>query len=545
MPDVKVLAMLAALLLGGVARAELRPLVRSMSAVPGAPILVPVRVDGAMREPKVALRRRGERGEIREAREARLAWPVSVVSAASVGRWATSTTPIRLEEVRPVGATDAYLVVPMPDALAEGSALLVDGRDVRLDVRAAADDGLLERLAPRASRLAPTGPRDAMLGLPDPDAPFERFRFPIGVAFHGWDAPPAFAAGSLDDVAAEATTALWLAALARVATVSEGVAAEMAEMLVATCADATSPAPIAAWIATPQEVSALLGLALDPSRDDASVVDAVASWLRVRSPLLAWIDDESPDAIVLALANPSSSEEVVRLQWILGDDPPLAAVVPPAEVQRVRLERPRPASIDGVAIRDDRIDRLRVENREKARTLDVAPASLAAGVAGPSFALLAPPLDLVSVATAVRRTGAPVPMTVASIRPRLDRWEIFVEARTGASGSDAAALDAVQVVGPRGELIEIAADGSVDDPAGALGEGTPPSFARFADRYRTSFTVPPSWIDRSDGKALVELGFRRRVGPTASFDAPAAVTPWRRLPRTILIDLLGREPAPP
>ena len=256
------------------------------------------------------------------------------------------------------------------------------------------------------------------------------------------------------------------------------------------------------------------------------------------------IDDESRGEVVLAMANPTSVEEIVRIQWLAGDEPPLAALVPPTEVVRVRFPRPRCAEIDGVPIPVAGLDMLRVENRGQVRRITTSPEVIGASVGGNSFVAFTPPLDLVTVATGARSAATPIPRTLAALRPRLEGWEIFVEARGFAQSStlpDPRAIrDAIEIVGPAGASITVRSDGSVDDPTDALEGLGGVRFRTFSDRYRIGFTVPPAWIDRSGGRTIVTLGFRRRLDGVF-FDAPLAVVPWREVPRTIDIDILSRE----
>lgn len=545
---------IAALLAGVFARAaqaSLELLVERPLAVRGAPILVPVRIKGAA-PATVAARAIAEDGAV-HGLEGQILWPRRP-DAGEVDplRWARASNDLRVSRERPEGANDAYLALEAP----VGSQRIVrfELGSMRISPRwlDAADAGdaasgqgspdnrLLARLARRASAMTPVGAPDALLSLPDPAAPFERFRWEIGCALRGWEAPPEFEAGSPDDLAARATTALWLAALARLAAASEGVAVECAEMLVATCRDDTAPAPIAAWIADPSALSSMLALAVDPARTGDTLAEAMLSWLRVRSPIQLWVEDETRDEVVLALANPTSSEEVVRLSWLESvwldvDDPPLAALAMPGEVTRVRVPRPRRSEIDGApSPQDDGRATLRIDHRGEVRTLAVTPPVVRSGVAGVVLARLALPLDLVAVSLGTDAAAPPELATVASLRPRLEAWEVFAEVRTPRAPG---AADAIAFTGTGGATVTVRGDGSVDDPAGLVAEGTL-AFRAYADRFRVGFMLPAAWIERVAGDAVVSLGLRR-TGAAGVADAPFASVPWRTRPRLLGIDLLG------
>jgi len=523
------------------AEASLQVLVERPFAVRGAPVLVPVRLEGAAPS-AVALRAIAADGSAREI-EGQVLWPRRPGAGEfEPRRWARASNDLRLSRERPEGATDAYLALDPPAGTPRVERFEL-GR-TRIAPRwvepADAHDALLTRLARRASRVVPAGAPDPLLSLPDPAAPFERFRWEIGCALRGWDRPPAFETGSPDDLGARATTALWLAALDRLAASSEGVAVECAERLVATCRDDTAPAPIAAWIADPSLVSSMLALALDQSRSGEALADAMLSWLRVRSSISLWIEDETRDEVVLALANPTTSEEVVRLSWVEGlwldvDDPPLAALVPAGEVARARIPRPRRVSADGTrAAHDDAGATLRVEHGGEVRTLAVTPPVVRAGVAGVVVGRFLAPLDLVAISAGDGDAGAVLSAGAVSLRPRLDAWEVFAEVRTGAAPT---AADAVLFAGAAGSSLTVRGDGSVEDAHGLLADAAL-EFRAYGDRFRVAFALPPAWIERVDGEAVVALGLRRS-GAGGWVDAPFATVPWRARPRTIGIDLLG------
>lgn len=542
-------AAVAVCLLDCRASADIRVLVERPAAVEGAPLLVPVRVTGAERG-AVQLRATAFGGAT-IACEGRLLWPVRPDSARADGaRWATASNELRLVAERPANQADAYLAIDLPPAARGATSIaLPNGRIAPRWLPTPSDD-LLDRLARRVSAIVPEGAPDARLTLPDPDAPFERFRFALGCALRNWPAPPAFEQDSPDGIAARATTAMWLAALERLAAVSEGTAAEFAEALVATCREEGAPAPIAAWIADPVELATLLSLAIDPSKDGAVLVDSIVSWFRVRSPLILWIEEETRDSVVLAIANPTTSEEVVRISWLESvwldaNDPPLAALVPPAESLRVRIPRPSrpeadpnappPAETEGGLARRVEAPSLRIEHRGQARIVAVSPEVLPVGTTGPSLASFREPLTLVSAVT-----GAPMPApdrlrVFVSLRPRLDGWEVFAEVRCP-DGPTAA--DALAIVGAGATMVRVRGDGTIEDPNGVLA-GAAVEWKAYKDRFRLAFPLPPAWIDRVAGRADVALGFRRSDAQ-GSVDAPFASVPWRETPRTVSFDLLAR-----
>ena len=532
--------------------ADFRILTSRPPAVRGEPMLLPVRFDGSAptsldvvlespADERIAAQITRLRGEV--------LWPVRIRSV-STSRWAQSASPLVIETKRPEGASDAYVAIVLPDAIPDRTTMSVGGQLLEPVWHERAPQDLLTRIAARASMLYPQAPPDPLLSRPDPALPFERFRWVIGEALRGWSPVPALEQSfdAPNALAARASNALWLAGLARIAATSEGTAAEVAELLVATVTEPAAPAPIAAWIADPAELSALLALALDRERNEQAMVEAIVTWLRVRSPLLVWIEEEARENLVLVVANPASSDEVLRVEWVsdtsLGDhDPPVATIVPPTETLRMRIPRPRGAEIDGIAIPSGSIDVLRVENRDQVRLLSIAPATLATRPMGLTIGQFVAPLNLPAVAVGARTSTTLALGATASLRPRLAGWEVLIECR-GTTDPSTASADRVEIAGRGGAVISVARDGSIIDGAGALIDTAGAAVRVFNDRWRVALPVPPSWIDRSGPQTLVTLGFRRVVGAPgdlSTFDAPFASTPWTTIPRTISVDIHASE----
>ncbi|MFM7134270.1 MAG: hypothetical protein ACKO0W_08140 [Planctomycetota bacterium] len=432
------------------------------AAIEGAPLVLPVRFGEPPPEGRevapVRVEFRDRAGKSLARVDATVAWPV-LPSEGEVepNRWATASNALRLVARRPAKATDAYLLLEPPPGTPADATLLVAGQRVEPAFYPAADPAALARIAERASTIAARMPREPRLSLPDPKAPFERFRFAIGGLVRGWPDPEPLAPASPDDLAARATTALWLAALARIAGASEATAAELAEALVATADDGDARLQVAAWIADPAEISSILALALDRSRAPAAVADALATFLRQRSPIVVWVDDDGLNWVGVAIANPLPEEAIVRLRWLGGDDPPIATIVPAASIIRARVARRVPAPSDDAPVPRAPAETLVVEHRDQSRRVVGPPSVLGAGVSGPAFGTFLRPLDLVGIATGGAQSAPPQYQTRASLRPRLDGWEVFVEA-SFPRDADLAARGRVTVVGPGGEAVTIAID---------------------------------------------------------------------------------------
>ncbi len=213
------------------ARADFTVLVKRPAAVRGAPLLLPVRMEDSRTTSAEVVLESASGAKLGVA-HSQLLWPVHVTSV-TTGRWAAAANSIEIQAQRPPNASDAYLVIELPSDIASDARLVVMSAGQRTEVhpywhdRAAAE--LLPRLARRAAALVGQGAPDELLSRPDPQMPLERFRYAIGCALRSWEEPPAFDRGSPADLASRAVTELWLAALARIASKSDGVAAEVAE----------------------------------------------------------------------------------------------------------------------------------------------------------------------------------------------------------------------------------------------------------------------------------------------------------------------------
>ena len=526
---------LAVLSAAGSAFAQIVPVAREAVAVRGEPLLVEVRVGPDARVLPIEL---ASRGGAKSLLPGRLLWPfVPEPADGSLARWATATNPLRIADERPPAADSAYLAIDLPADAPDDAVLAIGTSSVALSVFDAARPELLAQLALRASMIAPQGARDPMLSLPDPAAPFERFRFAIGTALRGWPEPPAFPDGSGDATAARASTALWLAALSRAAAGGTGPVVELAELLVATCGDTTAPAPVAAWISSPEELRSLLKLMFAREFTSARVSSSVNEFLRVRSPLLWWIEDSDRTSVTVAFANPTTREQLAKYQWIAGSESdvlPLALDVPAAEVRRTRITRPTTARTILAGDRPAQVELLHVASSGVSANLVVPPAVLPTDARGLELSECYAPLNLLSVATAARVQPLALRGTRMSVRERLAGWEIFVD--FPADGADASTLRAR---GAGGGEVEIRADGT-HSADGCTVAGDAVEFAADRGRARASFVVPPEWIRRDDLSTLAELGFRRTFAGGFA-DAPFPCVPWRSSPRTGSIDLSPKQ----
>lgn len=520
---------------GRVCAGDVVPLAREAVAVRSEPLMVEVRVT-AMESPAPVVLVADER---RQELASRLLWPyLPLPVGKSLLRWASASSPLRFSDTRPAGSALAWLSVAIPADAPDGAVLEIAGSRVQLAIFDPGPEDLFERIARRASMLVPQGAPDPMLTLPDPGAPLERFRYAIGSPMRGWPQPEPFAQSSADRLAERAHTALWCAALWRTMQASPGTATELAELLVASCADATAPAPIAAWIASPDELRSILRLAFSRDFEGERLAASVNEFLRVRSGVLWWIEDSDAASITIAIANPTTRDAVAKTQWLAGSDEdtlPAAIAAPAVSVVRQRIMRP---TIERNPLSPEQpvaLEQLRLACGASTEVVAAPRARVSIDAGGLEIADTFAPLHLVAVSPG-RRGAVASGSTRISVRERLAGWEIFAEARVSTPGG---AVDgAFLTVGPGEGLVRVDASAattgeSVDLPPDAI------AFARYGDRFRTSVVLPAEWIRRDEGATVAEVGFRRELEGGFA-DAPFACVPWRARPRTILLDLSTR-----
>ncbi len=525
---------------------QVRPTGGRPIAIPNGVMLVPIASDTPPSTSTTAFVRTkanatdspGARREVL----AQLAWVGSEPRDSEVGatrRWAAASYPFAVNATKPTdpqsGAAPCVFVT-IPADVALGSTIELHGQSIAVEWFASADENLLVRLRERISKLGLDGAVDAGIARPDPNAPFERFRWKLGVALRGWEEPP-----PLDGVARLAALqceSLWLAALARIEKISPGTACEVAEQLIATVVDLEHGRQVAAWISDPAELNALLAMMLDTSKSDAEAVESVLTWNRVRAPVLIWTEREDDATITLAFANPTAAELLLPMHWLGAPEPSTAAMLPPGTLERIHVALPEgeeasraalvPSSEIGSAILE-----IRCQGEEKRLPFRVR--STSARVPGVALRPFLAPLDLKSVATGSRTAASTELQTEAHLRERLTGWELLLICRDEI-GSDPA-LDRIIVnTGDSGSMT-IFATGKVEcagTTAFASTNGV--EVERFVGEWRASLQLPAEWIADTGTQRNLRIGIRRAVGERWA-DAPTASAPWTELPITVLIGL--------
>lgn len=480
--------------------------------------------------------------------DGRVGWLVEL-GPALVRRWTDAANPLRVVEV--AEGVDPRTVL---DPAAEPPRERIVGAVLLAEIPAIAGDPTVtvagRSIRPRwfdpAPPLPPFGP--ARTGFaddrPDPDAPSEWFRHAIRSDLSGEPppAPPGDAAGVLF---ARHVADLWRGGLVRVERHGPAFAHEVRARLVAVATEilpetrAMPPedaAPIAAWLAAPEELSPLLAILHDAERSDAAVATATGAWLDVNAPLAAWLEGDSGGTVRVAFLNGGGLDRTLVCSWIGAEELPVAAHIPAHSLRTVTFDRPavptrrvRPGS-DGA---EPLVLWLRGDGFEKRLTVPFAatparPPTLNLG----SFAA---PFTLAEAKRGTAASVSPRFATSATVRRRGTTWEALVECRR-----DGRVPDDDRVVLAWGDRrIEVRPDGA----ARHSGQGILPevSVAAGPDLWRVRFAFPAGWIpEAAPAGVIVPIGLARVAGEARRF----AIVPrpaFRGDSAPVEIDLAGWE----
>src|SRR5690606_3828299 len=134
---------------------------------------------------------------------------------------------------------------------------------------------------------------------PDPDSPFEYWRWVLLADRLGMSPPPP-AGSAIEQMVAEHFASLWRIGIGRLQWQSRRIAEQCREMLTRTCVDRRQP--FAAWITDTAELNTLLGRLLDFSIDDTVMLTEVVTWLDSQQSIMLWPEAAYPDHVRIAVA---------------------------------------------------------------------------------------------------------------------------------------------------------------------------------------------------------------------------------------------------
>lgn len=377
---------------------------------------------------------------------------------------------------------------------------------------------------------------------PDPVAPAEFWRWSLLAERQGARIgdPRGDAA---DRLLARYLEGLWLGGLERVRAVSPGIHAELVELLTGTAEDQDNRRTVAAWIARPAELQALLAILVDGDRAAPDAAQAALTWARERWTCTPWVEQDVGDRVLLAIANPTSGERIIRVAWRNGgaDAVPTAIAARPRRVTRAWIDRRPIAPSAGAPVAErTRAEAIDAVDAGIPRRIDVGAREYPVQPPALPFGLFVPPLALAEAQAGSIESPDPAWRTTMSLRKRGDRWEVLVEAfRPAGAGSPGDDRVSVRIGDPASPTHEfsVSADGSLEMHAGA-DEGVSAGFMAWEDRWRARVELPEAWLpSATPGARPLLLSAERTPGSvrgrqTAGIGRP----PW--LPAApVLVDL--------
>lgn len=435
-------------------------------------------------------------------------------------RWTSPQTPVSIVPAieGPAANGTALAVIRVPEA-GDGPIDLLGSTwtPARLDAGSPVAASL-----PEATSLGPDAD-------PPLDDPMEWFRWAVRADLEEARPPSPVGLSPIARRVAIAVAAEWRAGLERVRSASPGAASELASRLVATVVDETRPLGerlVAAWPTEPRSLASLRGILLDPDRTPIEAARAGLAWLDARPPFLAWVLEPGGDRVVLELANPTDGELVVVTAWTdAGQEQ--AIVLPARSLTRHEVERPRfqsgpmPATEELVLACEGHARRLLLGSR----AIPVRPP-------GGSFGTLGFGRSLAAMASEFVEAPPAEAATIAVLRRRDARWEVFVESRSAGMPADD---DRITLqFGPSGRVVavlEVRADGGRRVTRGRDDGSLEVRTHRVDGRWRAVVVVPERWLVDAIGGSrggVVLIGLRRTgPGDLVTFAGPPPPA-WRR-----------------
>ncbi|MFO0961788.1 MAG: hypothetical protein U0625_02655 [Phycisphaerales bacterium] len=337
---------------------------------------------------------------------------------------------------------------------------------------------------------------------------------------------------------------LWQGGLERVRRTSRGVHDELLDALTATAADSTCERPIAAWIARPSDLRALLSILIDPERSDEDAAQASLTWLRAHWMLTLWIEADCGDRVRIAVCNPTAGERIARFSWS-GAAPGSLAVaipVPPRSVERAWIDRVElQANSATGSVERQQPEVLEVADGALRTRVPVGAREYPVRPPGLSFSTFLPVLSLADAQSGTIVPPDPTRRTTASLRRRQGRWELFLECLRPESAPDPESDEVVVRIGAPDapvRTVRVRASGSLLVEGGAE-DGAGAGFMTWSDRWRARLEIPEAWLPSAAGAAqpLMLSVERRPGGPQPRQTAGLALPPWRATPPALLVDL--------
>ena len=529
------LVSLLALACAAMAIAGVRPRVESVPCTPGGVAAVPIeRTPGTPWPARVPVRIGGLQS---------LATVIWIGAAADDGGRSWARSPERIDAMlvaemppmpEPETVGEVFAVFDLP-AAGEGS-IEIDGTAVA--VRWLPAPQRVRADAPVLS--VPAVPSD---DRPDPGTPMEYWRWSLVAQRQGARIgdPRGDAA---DRLWARYLESIWAGSLERVRLTSQGIHAELCELLTGTSEDLDAGRTVASWIARPAELRALLSIIADMDRADMDAAQAALSWMRGRWTCTLWVEEDAGDRVRVAVANPTGGERVLRVNWVVtaGTSQPSALVAVPRRITRAWIERPAiQPSADAFANERTRSEVIEFTDGDARTRVAIGAREYPVNPPGLYFGSFVPPLSLADAQSASIAPPESAWRTSASLRRRGGHWELFIEAFRPAEAAEPQSDEVFLRIGDPLDpthVLRVAADGTLEMRSGP-DDGVAAGFMAWSDRWRARIELPEPWLPPAGPSSRpFLLSLERNPGPpharqTAGLARPA----WLKASAPVLVDL--------
>ena len=394
---------------------------------------------------------------------------------------------------------------------------------------------------------------------PDPESPFEYWRWMLLADRLSQPPPLLFGFDEVERLVAEHYADLWRIGLGRLASRNREVADQCRDLLTRTSRDGRQR--FAAWVADPTQGGELLGALLSFNRPDQDVLADAIAWAMSRDEILVWAETGYGDQVRVALTNPASSPIIAKFTWLGGDNIPIAVRLEPETLTRINIDRPplpgpsaiglpRPEELPTQTLRIEAVGREHLLTFGRRTTTARPPAVYVSALGGPP--------SLGQLQTGRPHLLPPTRATFAHLRKHRGRWEVFFECRrpetdadeparrlgTLTAYQDARGVEAVTLlIGPEdgdggpSVVLVVPEKGRRRLLAGPREPGLQVYRRSYSDRWYCRIVLPESWLSRGEDEPTF-LGFARTHGDGPAFESgPGTTAPWRLEPARIAVNL--------
>ncbi len=380
---------------------------------------------------------------------------------------------------------------------------------------------------------------------PDPDSPFERWRYAVLARGPGRSAPPPLPGDEAAQLVADHYAGLWSAGLSRLESLNAVVYRDALDLLTRRAMDGFLP--VAAWSARPDAMRRLLEILADPQRSERQVVVESRRWCDEQSLLAMRLPASEETIVLVGVVNGRMRAIPGRFVWLGRLDD--AATVELGANALCRVPVPRSALTPAAEGAGAAVSVLQIIAGEQSAQLTFPERAIPARPPGVTFALR-PALTLAEAQSGWQRGVAPQRSTQVQVRRLAGRWEIFVECRRpggpAAPGELSPWLERMRGV----EAVTLFLGGQPAAVQLTVPETGPWRVWLGADSgtlevHRRSYpeawfcrvSLPASWMSNAEGAGRVLVGAVRSHGDGRALETgPYAALPWEPDPGRAIID---------